>query len=274
MAVLAEDSGLDSVWVGEHLLYRDGHGVAGARGPWEAWAMLAAIAAVTHRVDLGPLVAALPFHNPAMLAKRAATVNEIAAGRLILGIGAGWNQVEFDAFGFPFETRVPRFVESFEIVRRLLAGERFDYDGRFYRLLDCELAPPARPTRLMVGSNGPRMLGVTFPHVDSWNTWFEDFDNDPARLSPLLEDIARAETAAGRSPGSIERTVALLFQFGDISSRRNSSNPIQGPPEAMAEKLAELAGLGIGHVQLVLDPITEATIARAAEVADLFRSSS
>lgn len=272
MALLAEEAGLDSVWLGEHLLYRDGHGVEGAQGPWEAWAMLAALAAVTTRVELGPLVAALPFHNPAMFAKRAATVNEIAEGRLVLGVGAGWNRVEFDAFGFPFEDRVPRFVESFEIVRRLLAGERLDHDGRFHRLIDCELIPPPRPTRLLIGSNGPRMLAVTFPHVDGWNTWFEDFDNDPARLSPLLERIASAEAAAGRTAGSIERTVALLFQFGDVSSRRNSSNPIQGPPQAMAEKLAELAGLGIGHVQLVLDPITEDSIARAAEVTDLFRS--
>ena len=103
MARLAEAVGFDSVWVGDHLLYRPEDGEP--TGPWEAWSLLAAIAAVTERVQIGPLVAATSFHKPAMLAKKAATVDEISGGRLIVGLGAGWNRIEYDAFGFAYARR-------------------------------------------------------------------------------------------------------------------------------------------------------------------------
>ena len=90
------------------------------RGPWEAWTTLTAIAAVTERVQIGPLVACTSFHNPAMLAKKAATLDEISGGRLILGLGAGWNEAEYSAFGFPYDHRVSRFEEAFTIIRTLL----------------------------------------------------------------------------------------------------------------------------------------------------------
>lgn len=142
MAALIESAGFDSVWVGEHLLYE----IDGARvGPWEAWSVLAAVAATTERVEIGPLVAALPFHNPALLAKQAATVDEISGGRLVLGIGAGWNQLEFRAFGLPFDRRVDRFAEGFEILRRLLAGERVEFHGEFHDVTGAELLPRPRP---------------------------------------------------------------------------------------------------------------------------------
>ena len=88
MAQAAEAVGLDSVWVGDHFLYRFPDALP--RGPWEAWSLLAALAAVTRRVEIGPLVACLTFHNPAVLAKAAATVDDISGGRLIVGVGAGW----------------------------------------------------------------------------------------------------------------------------------------------------------------------------------------
>ncbi|HET7141824.1 MAG TPA: LLM class flavin-dependent oxidoreductase, partial [Candidatus Limnocylindria bacterium] len=117
MALTAERIGLDSVWVGDHLLYRWPD--AEPRGPWEAWSTLAALAAVTERVELGPLVAATSFHNPGMLAKMAATIDEISGGRLILGLGAGWNETEYRAFGVPYDHRVSRFEEAFAIIRGL-----------------------------------------------------------------------------------------------------------------------------------------------------------
>src|SRR5438093_9527933 len=111
MAGGIEAIGLDSIWVGDHLLYRFPDGTL--RGPWECWTTLAALAAVTSRVELAPFVASTAFHNPAMLAKMAATIEEISGGRLILALGAGWNRTEFEAFGFPFDHRVSRFEEAF-----------------------------------------------------------------------------------------------------------------------------------------------------------------
>src|SRR5215211_8574687 len=165
MARTAEESGFDSIWLGDHLLYR-GNG-RGERGPWEAWTLLSALAAATERVRLGPLVACAGFHPPGLIAKMAATLDEVSGGRLTLGLGAGWNRAEYDAFGIPFDRRVARFEESFAIVRGMLAGERVTLDGRFWSAEDVVLLPrAARKVPLMIGSNGPRMLRAALPHVD------------------------------------------------------------------------------------------------------------
>src|SRR3954447_25213698 len=162
LAAAAEESGFAGLYVGDHLLYRGDGGPE--RGPWDAWTLLAALAAVTERVDLGPLVACDGFHPPAVLAKMAATLTEVSGGRFVLGLGAGWNQEEFRAFGIPFDRRVARFAEAFTIVRGLLAGERVMLDGEFHSVDDAVLLPPARHrTRLMIGSNGPRMLRIALP---------------------------------------------------------------------------------------------------------------
>lgn len=268
MARRVEALGFDSLWYGDHLLYRD-DGVS--KGPWEAWTTLAALAAVTDRVQLGPFVAATAFHAPAMLAKMAGTVDEISDGRLILGIGAGWNRVEFDAFGFPFDHRVSRFEEAFEIVRRLLAGERFSFHGDYHHLEDVELAPPPRPggPPIMVGSVGPRMLSITLPHVWGWNAWFTDHDNDPERLAGLVRDVGAAAERAGRDPGDLVGSAAVLLQFGGDAGRRNSRHPVTGGTEEMADTLGRFTETGVGHLQLVLDPITPASIEQAAEVVSL-----
>src|SRR5438105_11006329 len=165
MARLGEAIGFDSIWVGDHLLYRDE--TFGARGPWEAWTQLAGIAAVTSRIAIGPLVACTSFHNPAMLAKLASTVDEISGGRLILGLGAGWNETEYRAFGFPFDRRVSRFAEAFTIIRSLLGDGQVDFAGEFYTARDCELLPRPRPVGppLLIGSTGQRMLELTVPSL-------------------------------------------------------------------------------------------------------------
>ena len=271
MARLAEEVGLDSIWVGDHLLYDLPEG---RRGPWEAWSLLAALAAVTERVELGPLVAALPFHNPAVLAKKAATVDEISGGRLILGVGAGWNKVEFEAFGLPYDRRVDRFAEAFTIVRTLLTEGRVDFEGEFYKLVDCELLPrPSRPggPPLLIGSNGPRMLAITLPHVAAWNSWYTDFHNDPGRVAELVKMIDSACVEAGRPPGEVAKTVAIYIGFGDIPSRRTGGRPLLGNDEEIAAHLSEVAAAGISHIQAVLDPIVPETIEKLGDIAARFR---
>jgi alkanesulfonate monooxygenase SsuD/methylene tetrahydromethanopterin reductase-like flavin-dependent oxidoreductase (luciferase family) len=266
MAETAERIGLDSVWVGDHLLYRD----RGAQpvGPWEAWSQLAALAAITSRVQIGPLVAATSFHNPAMLAAKAAAVDEISGGRLILGLGAGWNEDEYRAFGFPYDQRVSRFEEAFTIVRGLLREGRADLDGRFYQVKDLpRVPPPARPTGppLLVGSTGPRMLEITLPHVDAWNAWFAHFDNSVEGYLPLRDRVDAACLAVGRDPGEVERTLALLVELpgaiGRPAGDEHDEQPDPIPVASLAPTLAAFAAAGVGHVQLVLDPITVESVA-------------
>jgi probable F420-dependent oxidoreductase len=268
MARAAEESGFDSIWVGDHLLYRGDGGVE--RGPWEAWTLLAALAASTERVSLGPLVACAAFHPPGLLAKMAATIDEISAGRFVLGLGAGWNAEEFAAFGVPFDHRVSRFAEAFEIVRGLLEGERVTLGGRFWQADDAVLLPlpRSRPT-LMVGSNGPRMLRLTLPHVDAWNTWYDGYGNSAEGFAALNEVISAAARDAGRDPGAIARSACALVVLDRTTVERPitpEAPPLEGTPEQLAGRLRELADAGADEVILVVSPITERSIRQLGAV--------
>ncbi len=276
MARRAEEVGFDSLWVGDHLLYRT-PGEA-PKGPWEAWSLLAALAAITERVELGPLVACTSFHNPAMIAKKAATIEEISGGRLILGLGAGWNEPEYRAYGFPFDHRVARFAEAFTIIRTLLRDGEIDFVGDYYQVRDCLLHPrgprPGGPP-LMVGSEGERMLGLTLPHVASWNAWYAWFGNRPEGIPPLLAKIDAACRRVGRDPATVERTCAVLVALPGAAGRPaadpadRGAPPLSGSPAELADALRAFAQAGIAHVQLVLDPNTVAAIEAFAPVLDL-----
>jgi alkanesulfonate monooxygenase SsuD/methylene tetrahydromethanopterin reductase-like flavin-dependent oxidoreductase (luciferase family) len=266
MARAAEDAGFDALWLGDHLLYRFADGET--RGPWEAWTMLSALAASTSRISLGPLVAATAFHAPAMLAKLAATVDEVSGGRLILGLGAGWNETEFRAFGFPYDHRIARFEEAFTIVRTLLREGAIDFDGRYFQARDCELRPRPRPggPPLLVGSRGERMLRITLPHVDAWDVWYTDTLNSPAGVPPLRELVDGICREVRRDPAAVERTVAVLVRLPGGGGRiqggytPTETAPLVGPPDVLAEGLRAYAREGIGAVQLVVDPITVGSI--------------
>jgi probable F420-dependent oxidoreductase len=267
MARAAERSGFDSIWLGDHLLYRgDGRP---ERGPWEAWTLLAALAAVTERVRLGPLVASTAFHAPAMLAKEAATVDEVSGGRLVLGIGAGWNEPEFRAFGFPYDHRVDRFEESFGIVRRLLAGERVSFRGHYHHVEDVVLLPrPARRVPLMVGSTGERMLRVALPHVDAWNTWYDWYGNTPEGFAAGNTRITEAVGLAGRDPLDVRRSACVLVVLDRSAIERPIEagiRPLEGDAERIATGLREIAEAGADEAILVANPITERAILELAE---------
>ncbi|MBL8127054.1 MAG: LLM class flavin-dependent oxidoreductase [Thermomicrobiales bacterium] len=272
MATTAEALGYDSIWFGDHLLYRNEGDTP--KGPWEAWTMMAAIAAVTERVEIGPLVACTSFHNPAMIAKKTATLDEVAQGRIILGLGAGWNEPEYAAFGYPYDHRVSRFEEAFTIIRRLLDGETVTFDGEYYQTDEVLLHPPGprQHVPLMVGSGSPRMLEITMPYVDSWNAWYAWFNNRPEELVPWLEKVDAACEKVGRDPATVERTAAILVQLPSGSGRSvmhtedAGTRPLTGEPEAMADALRKFADIGISHVQLVMDPITTESIEAVAPV--------
>ena len=267
MARAAEEVGFDSIWLGDHLLYR---GDRPESGPWDAWTQLAALAVATERVRLGPLVACAAFHPPGILARMAASVGEVSGGRFTLGIGAGWNETEFRAFGIPFDHRAERFEEAFDVVRRLLGGERVTSSGRFHHVEDALLLPPpAHPTRLMVGSTGERVLRAALPHVDVWNTWYTGFGNRPDRFAELNARIDGLVEEAGRGRGEVERSACTLVVLDrDAGERkvREGVVPLEGSPDDIAEGLRALADAGAHEAILVLVPITERTIRDLGEV--------
>jgi len=267
MARAAEAAGFDSLWVGDHVVYRgDGRP---ERGPWEAWSLLAALAAVTTRVQLGPLVACTAFSPPALLAKRAAAVQEISGGRLVLGLGAGWNEAEFRSFGVPFDHRVSRFEESFEVIRRLMSGERVTLHGAFTDVEDAVLLPPpAHRTPLMIGSSSPRMLSIALPHADSWNTWFDGYGNTPEGFAARSREIDAAARAAGRDPGDIKRSACVLVVLDRASAERTipaSVTPLEGSTARIAQGLRDLGAAGADEAIIVASPITERSISMLGE---------
>ena len=276
MAQTAEAVGFDSLWLGDHLLYEL---EVGDRGPWEVWTSLAAIAASTSTIELGPLVASTSFHAPAMLAKQAATVDAISDGRLILGLGAGWNQREYDAFGFPFDHRVGRFAEAFTIIRTLLREGTIDFHGEYYNAEHCVLHPRSSESGppLMVGSIGDRMLDIALPHVDCWNMWWSQYGNTAEGFRREKERVDSLIEAHGRT-GEVEATTAVLVQLDDGVGRSmgdyddfNTVRPLTGSPSALADQLLEFEAAGAAHVQLVVDPITRRSIEWLGNVLTAFR---
>jgi alkanesulfonate monooxygenase SsuD/methylene tetrahydromethanopterin reductase-like flavin-dependent oxidoreductase (luciferase family) len=226
--------------------------------------MLAALAAVTERVRLGPLVACAGFRPPGLTAKMAAAIDEISGGRLVLGLGAGWNRVEFDAFGIAYDHRVARFEEAFGVIRGLLDGERVTLAGRYWQVHDAVLLPPpARRPTLMIGSNAERMLRIALPHVDAWNTWFDDYGNTAEGFASLNASIDDAAARAGREPGGIERSAWVLVLLARAAGERpvpNDVSPLEGSMERIAAGLREMAEAGADEVILVVDPIAEPSI--------------
>jgi alkanesulfonate monooxygenase SsuD/methylene tetrahydromethanopterin reductase-like flavin-dependent oxidoreductase (luciferase family) len=267
LARRAEAAGFDSVWVGDHLLYDLPDG--SARGPYEAWTTLAAIAQATERVEIGPLVASTSFHAPAMLAKQAATVDAISGGRLVVGLGAGWNKREYDAYGFAYDRRVSRFEEALAIIVPLLRKGRTTFKGQFYEVEDCVLDP--RPVReagppIMLGSNSPRMLSIGLPVADSWNVWWNSYDNSVERFAEVKAEVD-AVMPGGRY---VEATAAVLVTLpggeGRLMGERYDARVTAVTPEDLADHVRRLAAAGATHLQLVLDPITAESIGMVGEV--------
>jgi alkanesulfonate monooxygenase SsuD/methylene tetrahydromethanopterin reductase-like flavin-dependent oxidoreductase (luciferase family) len=254
----AEASGYDSIWLGDHMLYRG----AGRqeRGPWDVWTTLAALAASTERVQLGPLVASTAFHPPGLVARMAATIDEVSSGRFILGLGTGWNEAEFRAFGIPFEHKVARFEEALTIIRRLLARERVSFTGRFYQMDDALLLPPPkRQVPLLVGTSGPRVLAASSPYIEYWNCWYSCYGNTPAGFAKV----------SARFEGTFRRSACVLVAVGNGGER--PPDPASPPvdPAALRDHLDELAAAGADDVILVLDPINERSVATVAEALTL-----
>ena len=273
MAKVAEDVGFDSLWVVDHLLFKlDGEDES--RGVWECWSLLSALAAITTRVELGTLVLAMGWRNPALLAKMADTVEEISGGRLILGLGSGYHQHEYDAFGFPFDYKVSRFEEAIHIVHGLLRDGQVDFDGKYHQAKECELKPrgprPHGPP-ILIGTQQPRMMACMAKYADQWNAYYDHTNNKVDGVERLRLQVDAACAKEGRDPATLERTVTVLMADSSAdpwwermpSSHHNVGEPLRpltGAPETIAETLLGYAAQGISHIQICLEPTTCQTI--------------
>jgi len=269
MAREGEALGFDSVWISDHMGFGDPEGEW--RGSWESWTLLTAIAASTERVMLGTYVTCAPFRNPALLAKMAETLDEVSGGRVILGLGAGWSEPEFRAYGFPFEDRFDRFEDSLRIICSMLRTGTAHHDGVAAQARGARLEPRGpRPGGLpvMVGTAGPRLLRLTAELADHWNGSLRPI----GELEELLGRVAEACQAVGRDPATLTRSAEVLV-------RTLPANPdvppdereLVGPPEEIADRLRAYERLGIDELQVQLRPNTLEAIGAFKPVMDALR---
>lgn len=277
LARQAEEAGFNSLWLADHLLYRPDATtpwMTQAQGVWECWTMLAALAEATTRVALGTWVLCTQFRNPAVLAKMAVTLDEVSGGRLILGLGAGWHRPEFDAFGVPWEHKVDRFEEAVQIITALLREGRVDVQGRYYRAVQCELAPrgprPHGPP-LLIGAKQPRMLRLAARYADSWNH-AGPYSAFPTSRAAVLAGVDRACAAVGRNLATLEVTASLRAAYpaaGPLSARWTKE---ASAPGEVAAQLQAYEALGVGHVFCECLPATPAALACLTDELHLYRS--
>ncbi len=243
MAEAAEAVGFDAVWVSDHVGFGDPDG--DWRGAWESWTLLAALAASTRRVALGTYVLAAPFRNPALVAKMAETLDEVSGGRVTLGIGAGWNEVEFTSYGVPFDERFASFEDALRIITAMLRRGVSTHDGRTFRTRSARLEPRGhRPGGLpvMVGAAGPRMLRLTAELADHWNGGLRTLDEVPG----LLEALDAACQDMGRDPSSLTKSVEVLVRTSAAGAESPAEErAIRGGPAVIAAELRRFGDLGI-----------------------------
>lgn len=272
IALAAEASGLDSIWAPDHLVFHNGDRVEGIH---ECWTLLAAVAALTERVEIGPLVLAVPFRNPALTAKMAAELDAVSNGRLVLGLGCGWHQPEFDDFDYPFDHRVGRFEEALDIILPMVREGRATFAGRWHRA-NADLRP--RGPReggppILIAGKGPRMLQLVARHADAWNAaWY----GPPTELDELDGRVARIRAACatvGREPASLTMTAGVFVSFPHLLTPDRETPPgnaMSGSADEVGAMLAGYRDHGIDHLIVHLWPRTAEAVAelgRAAEAA-------
>lgn len=267
-ALQTEEAGFDSIWLYDHLLFRSpGKETELA---WEGWTLLSALAEATERIELGTLVACAQYRNPALLAHMATTLEEVSRGRLILGLGAGWNEPEFDALGIPFDHKVDRFEEALQIIVPLLRVGGVTFEGKHYRALDCEVVhrdtgrhgPP-----ILIAALQPRMMRLAARYADMWNfgLW-ADLPAMRARMQMVCAEVGRDFT-------TLEVTHIRYAAFLDLSEGADRVHPyVTGTAQAIAAELRSYEEDGVAHVMFDLIPNSQEALDRVAEALKLYRS--
>ncbi|MFI5691787.1 LLM class flavin-dependent oxidoreductase [Kribbella sp. NPDC051586] len=257
VAEAAEEGGLDSVWIADHFLYRDPEGQI--YGMHESWTLLTAVAAVTSRVELGNMVLCASFRDPGLTAKMAATLDEVSGGRLILGVGAGWHDPEYEAFGLPTDHRAGRFEEWLEIVARMIRGETVTYKGTYYDVREANLDPaPPHRIPILIAGHRPRMMRLTAQWADLYNTAWYGTPNE--KVEERLETLRQATAAAGTS---VTPTAGIIVRDPDqqVADPSPQAIPVKDLPEA----IGAYQKLGVEHLIISPEPMTPTTVKRIAE---------
>jgi len=279
LALQAEAAGFDSIWLPDHLLFRLPE--QEPFGIWESWTILSALAEATERVEIGPLVMCVPFRNPALLAKMATTIDEVSGGRFILGLGAGWHQPEFEAFGYPFDNLADQFEEGIQIIAPLLRDGRVDVHGRHFSAPDCELRPcgprPGGPP-ILVAARGPRMMRLTARYADQWNA---AWSGRPTLFHQRYAALVDACDEVGRDPATIGITVGLYIFYPEHlkpveaeimpESYYDLDKALRGTPDEIAAGLDAYTSLGVDHLICELIPHTPATLAEFGRALSILR---
>jgi F420-dependent oxidoreductase-like protein len=270
----AEAAGFTRLWVSDHLfLGKDAVDV----DCLEAWTLLAALAMRTDRIRIGPMVTSQSYRNPALLAKIAAAVDVMSRGRLDFGLGAGWKELEYRAYGYEFPdapTRVTQLIETLEICTRLWREDRATYHGTYYRIDDalCSPKPVQRPLPIWIGGSKPRVMRVAAKYGDAFNITVSA--SAPAELPDRLRELDDACRSVNRDPKTLLRSAFLIACVATTQDRSDAlldqlaaraktdragflaSRPglIFGTPEVAIEKLRTYASLGVGHVNVMFQP--------------------
>ena len=286
-AIRADRAGFDSIWTWDHLM--------AIVGPWEqpileGWTTLAALGPLTSHATLGLMVGANTFRNPGLTAKLATTLDHVSGGRAVLGIGGAWFEREHAAFGFDetwgsgFGERLDRLDESVMLLRRLLDGERFSHEGRFYTMRDalCEPRPVQPHLPILIGGSGPKKtLRTTARYADAWNSGgsADELRAKDAILRERCEEV-------GRNHEEIERTATVWLAIRDDAAEARrvlaaaaaaNGDPLTdddlvyvGSPARIADELRPTVDAGFRHILIdAMAPYDGETFERMPEVREL-----
>jgi probable F420-dependent oxidoreductase len=267
VAEAADQVGLDSVWLADHFFYKAPDGQL--YGMHEAWTLLSAVAAITTRVELGNLVLCASFRDPGLTAKMAATLDEVSNGRLTLGVGAGWHDPEYNAFGLPTDHRVGRFEEWLEIVARLTRGETVTFDGTYHQVQNAVLEPqPTRRIPILIAGHRPRMMRLTAQWADAWNTaWY---GAPTTQLEERLDTLHTALKSAGKPRESMAATVGIIVRDPNQPPVPDpETRAFEGSVSELADLLTSYQKLGVDHLIVSAEPMTPRSIERLAEARQL-----
>lgn len=255
LARLTDDLGWFSFWFADHYMTNTGTTDLAPGDVHEAWSILPAVATATSKIRVGPLVAPTSIHHPALLANRAATIDHLSGGRMVLGLGAGWQINEHHAYGIELEApgpRVSRFEEAIQIVRSMLDDDRTDFDGDFYNFTNAPSDPKPIQDKLpiLVGTGGPRMCRITARHADEWNTW-----GAPEMAASRRETYTAACEKVDVDPGSLHTSVQAMFfltedadKIAGIKAGDMGERSIAGSTEHIIDQIGQFGELGFDEV--------------------------